>query len=185
MGLTSRSTVREALLDAAFEALLDEGPGFAAASVARRAEASKGLVFHHFASREGLLDAMAARVLRETQEGLATLAEENASPRDRLAALARALLAEPPDGPRATRHVIRFWLEDDAQGACRGRLRDALVEDFVAATLREARSAAPPARVATTILARWHGATALYASGAAVDFDAEQDRLVDELQRLP
>ena len=178
-------SVREAILDAAFDALLEEGPAFPVSSVGRRAEASKALVFHHFGSREGLLDAMAARVLAGTQDGLARLVEEEPEPRARLVALARALLALPPDPPRETRHVLQFWLEDDAHGGCRGGLRDALVADFVAATLREARALSEPREVAALLLARWHGATALYASGGAVDFDREQERLAAELQRLP
>ena len=65
-----RSGQQEALLAAAFAALVEKGPAFALPDVAARAGVSKALVFHHFGTREGLLDAMAAQVLAQTQEGL-------------------------------------------------------------------------------------------------------------------
>lgn len=169
--------MRDALLDAAFDALVADGPDFGVASVARRAGASKALVFHHFASREGLLDAMAARVLGETQDGLARLADDYPDPRARLDALARTLLEEPQGtSPQDARHVLAFWLATDATGGCRAQLRDALVADFVEKTLREAALRAPG--LADVMLARWHGATVLYASGRAVDFEREAESLV-------
>lgn len=172
------------LLDAAFETLLEQGPDFGIAGVARRAGASKALVFHHFGTREGLLDAMAARVLRETQEGLARLAEDYPDPRARLAALARTLLEEPRDPtPAHARHVLAFWLATDATGACRAQLRDALVADFIEATAREGGLRARG--LAERMLARWHGATVLFASGRAVDFDREAEALADEAAALP
>ena len=163
--------MRDALLDAGFEALVEEGPDFGAASVARRSGASKALVFHHFGTREGLLDAMAARVLSQTQEGLTRLAEDYPDGRARLDALARTLLEEPRDiTPKEARHVMAFWLLTDATGSCRGALRDALIADFVGND-----------RIAQLLLSRWHGTTVLYASGRAVDFEREQERLVEEL----
>ena len=175
--------MREALLDAAFQALVDEGPGFGVAAVARRAGASKALVFHHYATREGLLDAMAARVLSETQEGLARLADDYPNPRERLDALARTLLEEPQDAtPAQARHVLAFWLATDPTGACRGQLRDALVADFVEKTLREAGLRAPG--LADVLLSRWHGATVLYASGRAVDYEREAAALVAAIALL-
>lgn len=177
--------MRELVLDAAFDALVEEGPDFSVAAVARRAEASKALVFHHFGTREGLLDAMAARVLAETQAGLSRLVEDYPDARLRLDALARALLEDPLDTPRRhARHVLQFWLLTDASGACRGQLRDALLADFVASCLREARAHAEPRKVADLVLARWHGATVLYASGRAVDFEAEQEALAREVAAL-
>lgn len=175
--------MRERLLDAAFETLVVEGPHFGLAAVARRAGASKALLFHHFASREGLLDAMAARVLSQTQEGLARLVEDYPSPRARLEALASALLEDPGDTtPQEARHVLAFWLLTDEAGACRAQLRDALVADFIDATLKEGRLA--PRGIAGTMLSRWHGATVLYASGRGVDFEAEREALAAQLARL-
>jgi AcrR family transcriptional regulator len=172
---TDRSVnVQDALLDAAFAVLVREGPGFGIASVAREADASKALVFHHFGTREGLLDAMAARVLSETQEGLTRLAQDHPPRRARIEALARTLLEEPRGTrPKEARHVMAFWLLTDATGSCRGALRDALIADFIG-----------DERAATLLLSRWHGATALYASGRAIDFEREQERVVDELAAL-
>lgn len=175
---------RDGIVERALELLARDGPGFSLDALAAEAAASKALLFHHFGTREGLLDAMAARVLRETQEGLGVLADEHPEPRARLAALARALLAQPPDPPRETRHVVQFWLLDDARGSCRGALRDALVADFIAAALAEARVLAEPRALAASLLARWHGATSVYASGGAVDFEREQERIVAELAAL-
>lgn len=170
---------RDEILDAAF-AVLARGPALRPEDVAREAGSSKALVFHHFGSLQGLHDAMAERVLRETQEGLDALADDYPNPRERIEALARALLSEPPEAPGATRRVLRFWLADDEKG----RLRDALVADFVAKTLREMRAHAEPVRVASLLLARWHGATVAYALGGAVDFEAEQERTLKELDAL-
>jgi AcrR family transcriptional regulator len=182
---------REALLDAAFEELLERGPGLPAEAVARRAGVSKALLFHHFGSREGLLDAMAARVLAQTQEGLARLVDDYPDPSRRLAALARTLLEDPGDAPPAhARRVLVFWLQDDAEGSCRGALRDALLADYVAALVREGvatgalRAGTEAGEVARLLLARWHGATALHAAGSAVDFEAEAERLVAEVERM-
>lgn len=177
------------ILDAAFEALVEEGPGFPVSSVVRRAEVSKALVFHHFATREGLLDAMAARVLEETQAGLARLDEDYPNPRDRLAALGRTLLEDPRDLAASVRHVHQFWLQDDAEGNCRASLRDALVADYVAATLREgvatgALRNADAEDVAGLLLGRWHAATTLVATGRRVDFEREADRLASDLAAL-
>ena len=171
------------ILDAAFSVLARDGPPTPAA-VAREAGVSKALIFHHFRSVEGLYDAMAERVLAETQEGLNAFAAEFPNPRERLHALARALLSEPPEPPASARHVLRFWLDDDGRGGSRAALRDGLLVDFVRATLKEMRSPADAARIASMLLARWHGATAVYASGTPVDYDAEAERAIAELDRL-
>lgn len=174
---------RDALLDAAFEALLDEGPPLSAARVAARAGLSKALVFHHFGSQEGLLDAMAERVLSETQAGLTRLADDFPNPRERLVELGRSLLHEPAESPREAARLLRFWLEGG-----RGRLRDDLLADFVAATVREGvavgsvRAGVDAGAIASLVLARWHGASVLHATGRAVDWDAASERLASELE---
>lgn len=176
---------RDALLDAAWEALAQAGPDLPASDVARRAGTSKALVFHHFGSREGLLDAMAARVLAQTQEGLTRLAEDYPHPLERVEALCRALLAPPAEPPREARHVLLFWLQGE-----RGRLRDDLLVDFVRQTLREgaatgstARGADPDA-LAGMLLARWHGATLLYATGRPVEWEREARSALAEVAAL-
>lgn len=181
---------RDAILDAAFRAL-DRGPGRVRPDdVAREAGVSKALVFHHFGTRDGLLDAMAARVLSQTQEGLARLVDEHPNPRDRLDALARTLLEEPVEStPAQARRVLLFWLEEDTRGACRGALRDALVADFARDAVREGvaagalRPGADADAVAQLLLARWHGATLLYAEAGRADFEREAERLLADLAR--
>ena len=182
---------RAAILDAAFDALVASGPAFSVEGVARAAGVSKPLVFHHFGAREGLLDAMAARVLAETQDGLARLADDEPNPRERLVALARTLLEEPIDtSPAEARRVLLFWLADDATGGCRAGLRDALLTDFVRATVADGvatgamRAGADAGDVARLLLARWHGVTALYAAGAPAEFEREAERLVMDVLRL-
>lgn len=184
-------TGRDALLDAAFAELVERGPALAADAVARRAGVSKALVFHHFGSREGLLDAMAARVLAQTQEGLDRLAADYPNPRDRLVALARTLLEPPEESrPDEARRVLLFWLAEDASGRPRAALRDGLLADFVAATVREGaavgalRPGLDAQDLATRLLARWHGLGAVHAAGRAVDHDAEQERLADEVEGM-
>lgn len=169
---------RERLLDAAFQ-VLASADELRPEAVARQAQTSKALVYHHFRTLGGLQDAMAERVLSETQAGLDALARENPNPRVRLEALARALLAEPPERPSESRRVLSFWLGGD-----RGALRDGVVSDFVLKTLREARHQRDPGAISSLLLARWHGATAVYANGGAIDFEAEAERTVRELERL-
>ena len=183
MPRTDPADRRAAILDAALDLLPREGAPDAAL-VARVAGVSKGLVFHHFKSVEGLHDAIAERILAGTQDGLAALAREYPSPRARLEALLRALLAEPPEPPAAALQILRFWLDPDARGQPRGASRDALLADFVRATLKEARWGGDGARVASVLLARWHGATLAYATGTAVDFDGEAERAIAELERM-
>lgn len=172
-------SAKDELLDAAWALLAREGR-VAPEALAREAGVSKALVFHHFGGVQGLHDAMAARVLRETQEGLDALAQEAPNPRLRLEALAGALLSQPPDNPETARRVLRFWLADDESG----RSRDALVTDFVVKTLKEMRYQSEPRDVAVLILARWHGATAVYANGGAVDFEREAARALIEIDAL-
>lgn len=173
----SALSARDVLLDAAFR-VLQAAPALPRPDdVAREAGTSKALVFHHFGSVQGLHDAMAERVLVETQRGLDALAADYPEPRARLEALARALLAEPPEAPAVARRVARFWLSDEARASG----RDALLADFVAKTLREGRIEAP--RLPAIVLARWHGATLVYANGGSIDFDDEAERLVAEIDR--
>ncbi|MFA5860543.1 MAG: helix-turn-helix domain-containing protein [Candidatus Thermoplasmatota archaeon] len=182
---------REALLDAAFEALVQDGPHFRVERVAARADASKALVYHHFGSREGLLDAMAGRVLAQTQDGLERLVMDYPNPRERLDALARTLLEEPRDSsPTEARRVHLFWMQDDAAGTCRGALRDSLIADFVSQTIHEGVAlgvmrapAAGADTIAVLLLGRWHGATVQYAEARVVDFEREQERLVTDIGR--
>lgn len=174
---------RERLLDDAWKIQARDGR-VAPEVLARESDASKALVFHHFRSLEGLRDAMAERVLAETQRGLDALADEERDPRLRLAALARALLAQPPEGPREAGHVLTFWLQDDANGRTRGALRDALLVDFVTKSLKETRARADPQAVAGLILSRWHGATVLYATRGPIDFERETERTLAELEAL-
>jgi AcrR family transcriptional regulator len=148
--------------------------------LAREAGVSKALVFHHFRGVQGLHDAMAERVLHGTQAGLDALAKEYPGPQERVEALARALLSAPPDPPEATRRVLRFWLSEGGAG----RSRDALVTDFVAKALRQMRYHGDARDVATFLLARWHGATAVYANGGAMDFEQEAERTLSQLERM-
>lgn len=174
----SVSVPKEELLDAALAVLARSGTP-RPQDVAREADVSKALLFHHFGSIEGLHDAMTERVLRETQQGLDALASEYPNPRERIEALVRALLAEPPESPASARHVMRFWLEGE-----RGALRDGLLADFVKKTLKEMRSNADAPRVASLILARWHGTTVAYANGTGVDFDGEAERALREIDAM-
>jgi AcrR family transcriptional regulator len=137
-------------------------------------------VFHHFRGVAGLQEAMAERVLRETREGLEALAQEYPSPRDRIEALARALLSQPPDAPAPTRRVQRFWLDEGGAGAA----RDALVTDFIEKTLKLGRFRVDGRELAGMVLARWHGATAVYANGGTVDFERETERLVAQIDGM-
>lgn len=162
-------TARDRILQAALEELALSGSPLHADAVARASGASKALVFHHFGSIEGLHAAMAEQVLRETQAGLSALEREYPNPRERMEALIDTLLAEPLESPREARHVLAFWLGE------RGAARDALLRSFIDATLRDAHLR-PPADAASIVLARWHGVTALFANGGAVDHDAERER---------
>ncbi|MEZ4390426.1 MAG: TetR/AcrR family transcriptional regulator [Polyangiales bacterium] len=85
---------REAILRCALAALARSGfEGTTLQGVAAAAGLSKGAVTHHFASKDDLLDAVILRCAEVVAGELASAAESEPSPGDRLRALAHALRA--------------------------------------------------------------------------------------------
>ena len=96
-------SLREALLDAAEQLLPSRGPeALTLREVARHAGVSHGAPYHHFASRDALLAAVAERGFIGL--GTAMEAATGATPRDRLAAICEAYVGF------AAKHPTRFRL---------------------------------------------------------------------------
>lgn len=92
--------------DAAYEALVEGGPDkVAVASLAVTLGATRGSFYHHFRSRQELLDAGLARWERTSTEDLITQAEATDDPRDRLALIVDRGF---PTGPRTAMLELRL-----------------------------------------------------------------------------
>ena len=95
--IKTRRTVeqaRMAILEAAEEVVREVGPaGLRITAVAKRAKMAHPNVIHHFGSREGLLNALATRVMqRSTDRVITTLAESlNVGPEEHVEAMVRVL----------------------------------------------------------------------------------------------
>ncbi len=82
---------RESLLDAAL-GLLAENPSASLRDVAERAGVGRATLYRHFASREGLVRAVAHECLRRTDENLAPIAEQGLTGRVALEAVIRRIM---------------------------------------------------------------------------------------------
>jgi AcrR family transcriptional regulator len=158
-------STRDRLVEAATE-LLDAG-GPAAVTlreVGRRAGVSHNAPYKHFADKEELLAAIAARELANQQRGVRHTKDEH--PVDRLRAMMHGYVRW------ATRHPARFkltfgaWSTDSAElASAASAARSALVTTVAAAQQAKQLPEGDPERVAALVLAVTHGAVDLALSG--------------------
>jgi AcrR family transcriptional regulator len=177
-------STRDRLVDAATE-LLDAG-GPAAVTlreVGRRAGVSHNAPYKHFADKEELLAAIAARELSNQQRGVRRT--EDNSPVGQLRAMMHGYVRW------ATRHPARFkltfgaWSTDsDELANAATDARSALVTTVAAAQAANQLPVGDPERVAALVLAVTHGAVDLALSGHLAKHgkgQADPGDLVDDL----
>lgn len=89
-----RAEREDAILDAALEQLVEQGPSaLSMLAVARRANASKETLYSWFGNKDGLLTALIERNADRTMGGVqAALSDHDADPREVLVGFARGLL---------------------------------------------------------------------------------------------
>jgi AcrR family transcriptional regulator len=158
-------STRDRLVDAATD-LLDAG-GPAAVTlreVGRRAGVSHNAAYKHFADKEELLAAIAARELANQQRGVRRTGDND--PIDQLRAMMHGYVRW------ATRHPARFKLTFGAWSTDSDELTDAatsarsaLVSTVAAAQQAKELPDGDPERVAALLLAVTHGAVDLALSG--------------------
>lgn len=197
--------LRQALLDAALELLVERGvDGFTLREVARRAGVSHNAPYHHFADRGALVRAIVAQsfdLLGSRLADEAALAGED--PMDRIAAMGVAYVDFGLDHPERYRLMFRTELSRDgdsdaptdadaAGGTAFGTLMSAVQK---AADVGLLRDGTDPGAAAVTAWAGVHGLASLLLEGSLGVRPADQrararqitigvvDLLVDGLRR--
>ena len=103
-----RATTEAALLDAASALVVESGVGsLTLARVGGRAGYSRGIVTHHFGSKQALVDALARRV----QAGYVTGLDAMEPGLERLLALVEGYVALLADATDANRAFLLLWVE--------------------------------------------------------------------------
>lgn len=103
-----RSTARAALIRAAADVVVESGVGAVTlARVGERAGYSRGMVSHHFGSKQGLLEALA----RDAQAGLAPDLEREPPGVERLLRLIEAYLLAMDGSPREWQPFLLLWAD--------------------------------------------------------------------------
>lgn len=187
-----RERTRQLLVDTAAAAFAERG--FAAASlesVAAAAGVTKGALYHHFGSKEGLFDAVVRDLQEQVAHEVAARANEQAAaPWDGLAAGCRAFLVSVTDDRRRRTLLVDGpvvlglprWRQLDDEGPGR-LLRDGLA-DLMSAGLLAEQPVEPLARLLSGAMneaALWAGGTDRDVRLAQVD--AALDRLLAGLRR--
>lgn len=165
------SDTRETLVAVAAQ-LLDEGGPEAVTlrEVGHRAGVSHNAPYKHFADKEALLAAVAARELgRRTASLSATRAAakaEGLAPQEAVRAAMRGYVAWALEFPQRFRLVFGSWSKDSAElAAAAGSARGLLVDIVAEAQRAGGLPAADPERLASLLLAVTHGAVDLALAG--------------------
>jgi AcrR family transcriptional regulator len=180
------SGTRDALIEAA-ALLLDKG-GVEAVTlreVGRQVGVSHNAPYKHFAGKEDILAAIAARELVRRDAALAATIEREKSPEAALRAAMHDYVAWALRSPARFKLVFGAWsIDSEELGAAAHAAQTALV-DLVAATQETgALPAGDPVRLTSLIRALAHGAADLaFAGHLAADGkgNASPDQLVDDL----
>ncbi|MEY2570016.1 MAG: hypothetical protein QOE63_366 [Acidimicrobiaceae bacterium] len=164
-----RATTRAALLDAARDLFAENG--FAATGreeIVERAGVTRGAMYHHFASKEALFQAVYEQLESELMEAILTAAMVVPDPIGQLRAGAHAFLDAAADP--AVRRVVLL----DAPSVLSPELRRELVERYGLGATREVLAEAmaagliaqqPVDLLATVVMAALHAAAELVADG--------------------
>jgi AcrR family transcriptional regulator len=177
---------RDALVEAATR-LLDQG-GAAAVTlreVGHQAGVSHNAPYKHFASKDALLAAIAARELAQRTTALAAIVERKESPLAALRAAMHEYVAWALTHPARFKLVFGAWSIDSAELGEAAHAAHAVLVDVVAtAQAAGGLPAGDPVRLASLLRAVAHGAADLaFAGHLAADGKghASPDDLVDDL----
>ncbi|HEY9328667.1 MAG TPA: TetR/AcrR family transcriptional regulator [Streptomyces sp.] len=172
------SSLRERLIDVGVDIVMTDGPAFLGLrEIARRAGVSHGAPRRYFPTHHALLSAIARRGFEDLASRFGAAADEGASPRDRLEALARTYLRYASEHRGMFELMFRHDLlhSGETQPAGRPPLREStlpLFSHFVelvtchTAGRAAAASTAPPAVTAAALWTNLHGVAQLGAWGS-------------------
>ena len=176
------ASTRDLIIDAAADLLDRGGPaGVTLREVGRAAGVSHNAPYRHFADKDALLAAVAARELARQGANLKEGARSDANVRDQLRGYVRWALRH----PERFRLVFGRWDRDDgglAQAA--GEARTALTRAVAAAQAAGELPAGEPERLSSLLVALAHGAADLALGGhlsATGKGAADPEDLVDDL----
>lgn len=196
------SSLRERLIDVGVDVVMTDGPAsLGLREIARRAGVSHGAPRRYFPTHHALLSAIARRGFADLASRFAAAADEDASPRNRLQALARTYVRYASEHRGMFELMFRHDLLDSAkQPSDLPPLRESTLPlfvhlvDLVSRHTAERTAAGPTAPAAVTAAALWanlHGVAQLGAWGslqlaldAASPGAAPEDEAVDPLDRL-
>jgi AcrR family transcriptional regulator len=180
------SGTRDALIEAA-ALLLDQG-GVEAVTlreVGRQVGVSHNAPYKHFAGKEALLAAIAARELVRRDAALAATIKRGKSPEAALRAAMHDYVAWALRSPARFKLVFGAWSIDSEELSAAAHAAQTALVDLVAATQESgALPAGDPVRLTSLIRALAHGAADLaFAGHLAADGkgNASPDQLVDDL----
>jgi AcrR family transcriptional regulator len=161
------SDTRETLVTVAAQ-LLDEGGPEAVTlrEVGHRAGVSHNAPYKHFADKEALLAAVAARELARRSSSMAATTAQELPPQEAVRAAMRGYVAWALQFPQRFKLVYGSWSKDSAELAEAAGSARSLLVSMVAAAQRAGRlPAADPERLAYLLLAVTHGAVDLALAG--------------------
>ncbi len=177
---------RDALVDAAAQ-LLDEGGPQAVTlrEVGHRAGVSHNAPYKHFADKEALLAAVAARELARRSAALSATVAAQPSPAEAVRAAMRGYIAWALEFPARFKLVYGPWSKGSGELAAAASTTRALMVTVVAAAQAAAQlPAGDPERLRALVQALAHGAVDLALAGhlaPAGKGRASPDDLVDDL----
>ncbi|SHK69467.1 transcriptional regulator, TetR family [Pseudonocardia thermophila] len=111
-----RRTRRAQLVDAAIQAIREQGAGVGMDEVAARARTSKTVVYRHFADRAALYVAVCRRVAQVLAERIRTVMQGDGDPRTRTTAAIEAYLEMVEHDRELYRFVVHRPLVDSTPG---------------------------------------------------------------------
>ena len=160
------TSTRDALIEAAAELLAAGGPAAVTLrEVGRRTGVSHNAPYKHFADKEELLAAVAARDLAR-RAASTQRAARNRPPADALRAMLHGYARHAARDPELFRLTYGSWHERSAElGTAATAARAAFVDVVIAAQADGSLPAGDPERLAALLLALVHGATDLALAG--------------------
>lgn len=180
------TSTREALIELATR-LLDGGgvPAVTLREVGRQAGVSHNAPYKHFAGKEGLLAAVAARELVRQRDTLAATIDRTRSPESILRAAIHQYVAWALEHPARFKLVFGSWSTDSEELALAAdAAQTILVGVVIEAQTAGALPSGDPVRLASLLRALAHGAADLASAGHLQPQrkgHASADELVDDL----